>query len=173
VLKIPAFGNTQTVACHFKRPTTKQNLMTTEVTISSLMPELQDKGYSNPLNTTYVGIDFGTSTTVVSVAKLGGTVPIQTFALNINQIIPPHNSGYSADKVPSVIAWYNDTLYIGKGAADLKHSLTEGKNVWYSFKMKLGEDLGKQYYKSDLNEKAQYTIDFLETNMLKIKQLKI
>ena len=132
--------------------------MTTEVTINSLMPELQDKGYSNPLNTTYVGIDFGTSTTVVSVAKLGGTVPIQTFALNINQIIPPHNSGYSADKVPSVIAWYNDTLYVGKGAADLKYTLTEGKNVWFSFKMKLGEDLGNQYYKSDLNEKAQYTI---------------
>ena len=132
--------------------------MTKEVSINSLMPELQDKGRSNPLNTTFVGIDFGTSTTVVSIAKLGGTIPIQTFALNINQIIPPHNLGFSADKVPSVIAWYNDTLYVGKGAADLKYSLIEGKNVWSSFKMKLGEDLGCQYYRSDLNEKARHTI---------------
>jgi molecular chaperone DnaK len=132
--------------------------MSTEVTISSLIPELRDKGYSNPFNTTFVGIDFGTSTTVVSVAKIGESAPIQTFALNINQIIPPHNAEYSSDKVPSVIAWYNDTLYVGKGAADLKYNLLEGKNIWFSFKMKLGEDLGNQYYKSDLNEKTQYTI---------------
>ena len=119
--------------------------MSTEVTISSLIPELQDKGYSNLFNTTFVGIDFGTSTTVVSVAKIGKSAPIQTFALNINQIIPPHNAEYSSDKVPSVIAWYNDTLYVGKGAADLKYNLLEGKNIWFSFKMKLGEDLGMRY----------------------------
>jgi hypothetical protein len=40
-------------------------------------------------------------------------------------------------------------LFCRKG---IKYTLAEGKNVWFSFKMKLGEDLGNQYYKSDLND---------------------
>lgn len=132
--------------------------MTTEVTINTLMPELLSKSLDDSIGTTFIGIDFGTSTTVISVAMLDKVLPIKTFTLEINQILPPHNSHYSTNKVPSVIAWYNDTLYVGKGASDLKYSLLEGKNVWFSFKMKLGEDLGNQYYRSDLSEKNQYTI---------------
>ena len=48
------------------------------------------------------------------------------------------------DKTPTVIAFSSklQELYIGRGAADLKFSLQRGRNVWYSFKMELGEDKG-------------------------------
>jgi molecular chaperone DnaK len=61
----------------------------------------------------------------------------------------------SSEKIPTVIAWYNQQLLVGKGAADLKYQLKKGVNVWYSFKMELGEDLGSKYYNSELRQKQR------------------
>src|SRR5690606_31327861 len=49
-------------------------------------------------------------------------------------------------------------LLVGEGAADLKYLLKKGVNVWYSFKMELGEDLGAKYFNSELNRENKYTI---------------
>lgn len=59
---------------------------------------------------------------------------------------------YQSEKLPSVIAWYNGRLLVGEGASNLKYTLTKGKNIWFSFKMEIGEDLGAKYYNSEVGD---------------------
>ena len=40
----------------------------------------------------------------------------------------------------------------------MKYQLKKGKNIWYSFKMELGEDLGAKYYDSELREVDPFRI---------------
>ncbi|MBO7144954.1 MAG: Hsp70 family protein [Salinivirgaceae bacterium] len=99
---------------------------------------------------TYVGIDFGTSTTVVSIASIvNGEQKIKSFPIRLTQILED-GTRYESEKMPSVIAWYNKKLLVGEGASNLKYTLTKGKDIWYSFKMELGEDLGAKYYNSEV-----------------------
>ena len=87
---------------------------------------------------TYVGIDFGTSTTVVSIAsQLNGEKKIKTLPVKLTQILED-GTKYQSEKLPSVIAWYNGKLLVGEGASNLKYTLTKGKNIWFSFKMEIG-----------------------------------
>jgi molecular chaperone DnaK (HSP70) len=133
------------------------------VDIKSLVPALQNRNISRPVldidNTTFIGIDFGTSTTVVSIARLNREkFIIETDTAWLKQKLID-GTIVKSDKIPSVIAYYENIVLIGTGAADLKHFLKKGVNVWFSFKMELGEDLGAKYYKSELNgPKAPYTI---------------
>lgn len=101
---------------------------------------------------TFVGIDFGTSTTVVSIAtKESGEEKIKTLPIKLTQILED-GTIYQSEKLPSVIAWYNGRLLVGEGASNLKYTLTKGKNIWFSFKMKIGEDLGAKYYNSEVGD---------------------
>ena len=99
---------------------------------------------------TFVGIDFGTSTTVVSIAtyddirKMLNVTPIRIPQLLEDETI------YEGEKLPTVIAWYKNHLLVGEGAANLKYILERGKDIWYSFKMEIGEDLGAKYYNSQV-----------------------
>jgi len=122
--------------------------MATDINIQSLFPALRNTQVARPttdiFNTTFVGIDFGTSTTVVSVATIDKTTKeILTAPIWLNQRLYD-GAIMSSEKIPTVIAWYNQQLLVGKGAADLKYQLKKGVNVWYSFKMELGEDLGSK-----------------------------
>ena len=100
---------------------------------------------------TFVGIDFGTSTTVVSIAtKENGEEKIRTLPIKLTQILED-GTIYQSEKLPSVIAWYNGKLLVGEGASNLKYTLTKGKNIWFSFKMEIGEDLGAKYYNSEVS----------------------
>ena len=95
---------------------------------------------------TFVGIDFGTSTTVVSIARLddGGRVP-RAEPLPVPQF-DEDGRRHDHHLVPSCLAWRNDRLLVGCGVSPhLKGRLVEGVNVWSSFKMALGVDLGPQY----------------------------
>lgn len=99
---------------------------------------------------TYVGIDFGTSTTVVSIAmQVDGKRIIKTLPIKLTQMLED-GTIYQSEKLPSVIAWYNGNLLVGEGASNLKYTLTKGKNIWFSFKMEIGEDLGAKYYNSEV-----------------------
>jgi molecular chaperone DnaK len=101
---------------------------------------------------TFVGIDFGTSTTVVSIAtKESGEEKIKTLPIKLTQILED-GTIYQSEKLPSVIAWYNGRLLVGEGASNLKNTLTKGKNIWFSFKMEIGEDLGAKYYNSEVGD---------------------
>ena len=124
---------------------------------------------------TFVGIDFGTSTTVVSIAtKENGQEKIKTLPIKLTQILED-GTIYQSEKLPSVIAWYNGSLLVGEGASNLKYTLTKGKNIWFSFKMEIGEDLGAKYYNSEVggmegvkirNPKDCVRVFFMYLNML-------
>ena len=122
------------------------------LSIRSLLPIISeaklDKG------STFVGIDFGTSTTVVSIAsQVNGEKKIKTLPIKLTQILED-GTKYQSEKLPSVIAWYNGKLLVGEGASNLKYTLTKGKNIWFSFKMEIGEDLGAKYYNSEVGDIA-------------------
>ncbi|MDF5717852.1 MAG: Hsp70 family protein [Rhizonema sp. NSF051] len=101
-------------------------------------------------NNTYVGIDFGTSTTTISYSIIGDrNVPIETYSMPVPQLLEDGRL-YESHLVPTAIAWYKEQLFIGVGASLLKGQLQQGINLWTSFKMGLGEDLGPVYYNSKL-----------------------
>lgn len=136
--------------------------MATDINIKSLFPAIQKTQVSRPAtdisNTTFIGIDFGTSTTVVSIATLDKeSKDIKTETVWLNQKLYD-GAIMSGEKIPTVIAWYNKQLLVGKGAADLKYQLKKGVNVWYSFKMELGEDLGSKYFSSELDRNSDTPI---------------
>lgn len=121
----------------------KKNLLS----IRSMLPE-----YFNQLEEgkTFVGIDFGTSTTVVSVATYDSSIrKIKVQPIYLDQMLED-GTKYQSEKIPSVIAWFRNTLLVGEGASNLKYTLKKGKNIWYSFKMEIGEDLGAKYYDSEV-----------------------
>ena len=103
-------------------------------------------------DTTFVGIDFGTSTTVVSMSTYNPfTGDIECESLQL-----PQKDKYGADMYgelfPTVIAINQATgkpIY-GQGAYDLKWNpdYTFGVSLWHSFKMELGKDLGPRWYES-------------------------
>lgn len=132
--------------------------MPTDLLLKDLFPAIQSSNgaISNLNEITFVGIDFGTSTTVVSIANRKGS-DIETKAIWLNQRLPD-TSIFKSEKIPTVIAFHEGNLLIGKGASDLKYYLKRGVNVWYSFKMELGEDLGAKYYGSKLDANTDFTI---------------
>ena len=118
------------------------------LSLKSMLPSALNKQLAT--KATFVGIDFGTSTTVVSIAtKENGQEKIKTLPIKLTQILED-GTIYQSEKLPSVIAWYNGRLLVGEGASNLKYTLTKGKNIWFSFKMEIGEDLGAKYYNSEV-----------------------
>ncbi len=119
------------------------------LSLKSMLPTVDNTQLAT--SATYVGIDFGTSTTVVSIAsKINGENIIKTLPIKLTQILED-GTIFQSEKLPSVIAWYNGNLLVGEGASNLKYTLTKGKNIWFSFKMEIGEDLGAKYYNSEVS----------------------
>lgn len=82
---------------------------------------------------TFVGIDFGTSTTVVSIATIeNGEEKINALPIKLTQILED-GTIYQSEKLPSVIAWYNGRLLVGEGASNLKYTLT-GFKTYFSIR---------------------------------------
>jgi molecular chaperone DnaK (HSP70) len=90
----------------------------------------------------FIGIDFGTSTTVVSMMEK-----------NNDQLVSEPVSIVQWDKegrevrdhlLPTCIAWHNKKLIVGRGALELKQQsqAAEGRNLWTEFKMKQGINTG-------------------------------
>lgn len=128
--------------------------MSNVVTVKSLLPLTQ---HLPTLEKTYVGIDFGTSTTVVSIAYFDR----QSLGINVDTIPIEQKMEDGAVTtsllVPSVIALYNNRLLVGEGASYLKYTLPRNEWIWYSFKMELGE--GIQYYNSKLQAANEFSIN--------------
>lgn len=124
------------------------------VTISSLFPLRQNFPTQEK---TYVGIDFGTSTTVVSIAYFDRQMlDIKVDTIPIEQKMED-GAVTTSLLVPSVIALYNNRLLVGEGASYLKYTLPRNEWIWYSFKMELGE--GIQYYNSKLQAANEFSIN--------------
>lgn len=109
---------------------------------------------------TYVGIDFGTSTSVASIAAVGKDGQgLHTKAIDIRQLDELGREIHS-HLVDTCLAWFNQTLLFGVGAARLKQDLVSNQTIWTSFKMGLGIDLGPEYNRTALPAgKYEYTIE--------------
>lgn len=140
--------------------------MPNELSIQQLLPEVNDRTViENKIDSsTFIGIDFGTSTTVVSYAIVGdNNAPIKTNAIPIRQLNFDGNT-LSHHLVPSCIAYANNQLYFGQGAKMLKSKLQPDQNIWFSFKMNLGKDNGPEFTRTELKEgnpfgKIENTLD--------------
>lgn len=106
-------------------------------------------------NNIYVGIDFGTSTTVISRARL------EEGKVNISEVPitqPKELGGFIKHYlINSVLAWKNKKLIWGQDAYRLKPTLHEGVNVFSSFKMKLGLAIGPTYPRTSLASSRENT----------------
>ena len=102
------------------------------------------------LDTTYVGIDFGTSTTVVSIASINEKGDLVVVHIPLKQEL--FNGRNATDyKVNSAVALKKNKILIGKGAKEESKTLKRNVNYWQSFKMELGTDKGCAYPYSELN----------------------
>ena len=99
---------------------------------------------------TYIGIDFGTSTTVVSIAYFDQQEKqIKTHTLELNQKLSD-DAIYKSDKIPTMLAWHNEQLLVGEGANQIRLKKIKDKNIWYAFKMDLGKRNEYLYAASEL-----------------------
>jgi len=109
--------------------------------------------FALPLKTkSYIGIDFGTSTTVASYIRLaedGSHVVVAPIDIPQPQ---PDGRITRYHLVPSCIALNprDNSVIFGIGAKELQYQLREGIDVWSSFKMELGIDLGPKYRNTKL-----------------------
>lgn len=105
--------------------------------------ELRSQNQLNIIHLNYIGIDFGTSTSVVSRVVLTNN-QAQIEPVYLDQ--PEEYGGVARHYlVNSVLAWRNKKLLWGQDAYRLKPVLTEGVNLFSSFKMKLGLSIGPTY----------------------------
>lgn len=93
----------------------------------------------------YIGIDFGTATTVASliIPTTDGT----SFTVQPLRLAQPSAWGGELRNilVNTVLSWRDGRLLFGVDAYQLRPRLQEGKNTFSSFKMGLGLDLGPEY----------------------------
>lgn len=150
--------------------------MPNELSIQQLLPEVNNRSViENKIQgSTFIGIDFGTSTTVVSYAIIGDSnSPIKTNAIPIRQLNFDGNF-LSHHLVPSCIAYNNNQVYVGQGAKMLKSKLQPDQNIWFSFKMNLGKDNGPEFTRTELKEgnplgKIENTLDATKLFFKKLK----
>lgn len=111
-------------------------------------------------SSTYIGIDFGTSTSVASIAVVNDDKNgLHAKAIEIRQIDDLGREIHS-HLVNTCLAWFNNKLLFGIGAKKLEQELIANQSIWTSFKMGLGIDLGPEYNRTMLpNGKHEYTIE--------------
>ena len=105
----------------------------------------------------FIGIDFGTSSTVISTAQLvDGRIKIKPIPIKQKD----HSGSVTSNPlVPSVMSFVNgNRLLVGIHAADHKPYLQYGKNTWHSFKQNLGKLEEIDYANSELAQNPNFKI---------------
>ncbi len=106
---------------------------------------------------TFVGIDFGTSTTVVSLARIAnGKIVTETIP-----ILQKDEHGFEARRplIQSAIALRKNRLLFGVHAYELKCELIKNETIWHSFKMELGIENNADYVNSHLRDHDTFPIN--------------
>jgi len=114
------------------------------------------KKFEDVKNKVFVGLDFGTSVTVVSYSYIkDGQIVLKSLELDQKD----HN-GYNSSSplVPSSMALYNNHFMIGKHAFELGPNLIYGKNYWDGFKSHLGNLSSIKFADSELKEHPKVKI---------------
>ena len=104
---------------------------------------------STPGEYEYVGLDFGTSTSIVTRAVVSDSVT------RIEPIFVPqpddHGDEITSKTVNTCLALVRNRLIFGTDAYRVRRKLVESETVFSSFKMRLGVDLGPIYVRSKLD----------------------
>jgi molecular chaperone DnaK len=104
---------------------------------------------STPGEYEYIGLDFGTSTSIVTRAVVSESVT------RIEPIYVPqpddHGDEITSKTVNTCLALVKKRLIFGTDAYRIRRKLVEGETVFSSFKMRLGVDLGPIYVRSKLD----------------------
>lgn len=105
----------------------------------------------------FIGIDFGTSSTVISTAQLvDGKIIIKPIPIKQKDHL---GSVTRNPLVPSIISFVNgNRLLVGIHAADHKPYLEYGINTWHSFKQNLGKLEEVEYSNSVLATNSSFKI---------------
>jgi len=130
---------------------------------SSLISQTPNSNIANHLKKeSYIGIDFGTSTTVVSVVKLDPNTGLtQLTTLSVEQ--PTEFSDFlEYHLINSVLTEHKGKLLFGSDAARLKVRHIEGETSFSSFKMQLGLNLPNRYPNSKV--KSRYSGKILRSS---------
>ena len=97
----------------------------------------------------FLGLDFGTSTSVVSLLCPGRDDKLFIAPLSLDQ--PQEHGGTTRHHlVNTVLAYVDDTILFGRDAHRLRPFLRNGIEVFSSFKMLLGSDIGPNYPRTRL-----------------------
>ncbi|MEI8129246.1 MAG: Hsp70 family protein [bacterium] len=105
---------------------------------------------------TFVGIDFGTSSSVISIAYLAeNKIVVKTIPIKQKNHL---GNTTTSPLVPSIISLVNRKILIGKYAAEYKPHLEYGKNTWHSFKQNLSNFDQILYPQSDLRKNPNFQI---------------
>jgi molecular chaperone DnaK len=130
-----------------------------------ISPALTESIKSKIKHTTFVGIDFGTSTTVVTVVTLNASTNTLTLSpLSIHQ--PTVYGDYLEHHlVNSVLTFNKGGLLFGKDAYRIKANHVEGESTFSSFKMQLGINQALGYPRSQvkaIGSAQDATIEFFK-----------
>lgn len=106
---------------------------------------------------TFIGIDFGTSTTVVGISKLeDNKIVLKTIPIAQKDHLGTISK---SPLVPSIISLVDGKrLIVGKHALENKPFLEYGKNTWHSFKQNLKNIEDELYINSDLANHETFQI---------------
>ena len=130
-----------------------------------ISPALTESIKSKIKHVTFVGIDFGTSTTVVTVVTLdGSTDKLKLIPLSIHQ--PTVYGDYLEHHlVNSVLTLNKGGILFGKDAYRIKANHVEGESTFSSFKMQLGVNQALGYPRSQvksIGSAQDATIEFFK-----------
>jgi len=129
---------------------------------SSLISQIPNDNIASHLQKeSYIGIDFGTSTTVVSVVKLDPNTGLtQLTTISVEQ--PTEFSDFLEHHlINSVLTEHKGKLLFGNDAARLKTRHIEGETSFSSFKMQLGLNLPNRYPNTKV--KSNYSGELLRS----------
>ena len=121
-----------------KRLASHKNQKPNAVTIFRADPNLPKKMKS------FIGLDFGTSTSVVSIINVGPDDKLSISPISLDQ--PEENGGKTRHHlINTVLALSDGKILFGRDAHRLRPFLISGVDVFSSFKMLLGLDIGPDY----------------------------
>ena len=139
--------------------------------LSITSTEITHNNSENINQNTYIGIDFGTSTTVVSLAYMDwNEKQVKTQTLRLNQKLSD-GAIHKSDKIPSMIAWHDNQILVGEGAKQIRLKKNKDKNIWYAFKMDLGKKNEYLYSSSELVEEGKRIVNGKDATTLFFKYL--